>query len=51
MKTTVNVSISPDEKNRFQKQYPRCLSIFVVKCIKLALANRKFFEDVFFSEV
>lgn len=37
--------------NQFQSIYPRCLSKFIKKCLRMANQDLKFFEYVFFSEV
>lgn len=35
-------------RNRFQRQYPYCMSRFLVNCIKCALKDKQFFESVYF---
>lgn len=43
--------INKQEKNNFQKLYPYCLSRFLKLCIKKAVNDKKFFNEIYFSEV
>lgn len=43
--------ISTEDKNLFQRLYPYCLSRFIKLCIKKAVQDKQFFNDIFFSEV
>lgn len=43
--------ISTDDKNNFQKLYPYCLSRFIKLCVKRAVTDPKFFQNIYFNEV
>ena len=47
-KTTVSCSCPPELKERFQFLYPYTLSRFLIQCIKMAVADKKFFDAVYF---
>ena len=46
----INCTVDPTVYANFQKYYPQCLTRFIRNCIKLAVANRQFFSQIFFIE-
>lgn len=48
-KTTINCSCPPDIKSRYNELYPYTLSRFLINCIKLAIADKNFFDSVYFT--
>lgn len=45
----MSIRIDKDDNNMFQKLYPYCMSQFIKKAIKLAIADKKFFDKVYFG--
>ena len=46
----INCSVDSSIYKNFQKFYPYCLTRFVRNCIKLAVEDRQFFNQMFFLE-
>lgn len=44
----MSLRIDMNDNKMFQQLYPYCLSQFVRKAVKLAIADKKFFDKVFF---
>lgn len=51
MKRQITAYLEVEVIKAFQEHFPDCLKKFIVKCMKLAVADKSFFERVFFSEV
>lgn len=49
MKTTVSCQCPKDIKERYNFLYPYTLSRFILQCIKLAIADKNFFDSVYFT--
>lgn len=45
------VNLDKDSLERFEYMYPEVKQIFLNRCVKLALQDKKFFEDVFFNKL
>lgn len=45
------VNLDRDTLERFEYLYPEVKQIFLNRCLKLALQDKKFFEDVFFNQL
>lgn len=45
------VNLDRESLERFEYLYPEVKQIFLNRCLKLALQNKKFFEDVFFNDL
>lgn len=50
-KTTVSCQCPPDIKDRFQRLYPYTLSRFLILCMKKALKDKTFFDNIYFGEI
>lgn len=48
-KTKKHLNIDKDLVDRFDYIYPRLKHVFIERAFKLALQDKKFFEDVFFN--
>lgn len=44
-----SMRIEVKDRNNFQRLYPYCLSRFIKLCIKNAIKNPSFFNDVYFN--
>lgn len=49
--TPFSMRIDTADRNKFQELYPYCLSRFIKICIKKAVKDKKFFQNIYFSEV
>ena len=49
LKKTINIDKATYEK--FDYLYPEICSIFINRALKLALQDKKYFEDVFFNKL
>lgn len=49
-KCVYHLVVNEKDKAKFDRLYPKLLKIFLEKSINLAINNKDFFEDVFFSE-
>lgn len=45
------VNLDKESVERFEYMYPEVKQIFLNRCLKLALQDKKFFEDVFFNKL
>lgn len=45
------VNLDRDSLEKFEYLYPEVKQIFLNRCLKLALQNKKFFEEVFFNQL
>lgn len=45
-----SMRISTEHRNLFQRLYPYCLSRFIKLCIKRAIEDPSFFNDVYFNK-
>lgn len=43
--------INKQDKHTFQNLYPYCLSRFIKLCIKKAVNDKQFFNQIYFGEV
>lgn len=50
-KTVYHLVLPREEKEKFERLYPRLISYFLNRCIHLANNNKDLFEKIFFSEV
>lgn len=48
--TPFSFRINKKDKDTFQRLYPYCLSRFVKLCISRAVADPKFFKEIYFSK-
>ena len=44
-----SMRIDKNDRDVFQRLYPYCLSRFIKLCIKKAIKNPSFFNDVYFN--
>lgn len=51
MKKQITAFLEEEVIKSFQEHFPDCLKKFIVKCMKLAVRDKSFFERIFFSEV
>ena len=51
MKRQITAYLDVEIINAFQDRFPDCLKKFIIRCMKLAVSDKYFFEKVFFSEV
>ena len=50
-KSKKSINIDKDTYERFDYLYPEICSIFINRALKLALQDKKYFEDVFFNKI
>lgn len=50
-KTKKAINIDKETFDRFDYLYPELASIFLNRSLKLALQDKKYFEDVFFNKL
>lgn len=48
-KTTISCQCPLNLRDKFQRLYPYTLSRFILKCIKLAISDKNFFDKVYFN--
>lgn len=46
-----SVNIDKNTYERFEYLYPDIVHIFINRALKLALQDKKYFEDVFFNKI
>ena len=46
-----SINIDKDTYERFDYLYPEICSIFINRALKLALQDKKYFEEVFFNKL
>ena len=49
--TKKSINIDKATYDRFEYIYPEICSIFINRALKLALQDKKYFEDVFFNKL
>lgn len=50
-KNKKSINIDKSTYERFEYLYPDICSIFINRALKLALQDKKYFEDVFFNKM
>ena len=50
-KSKKSINIDKSTYERFDYLYPKICSIFINRSLKLALQDKKYFEDVFFNKL
>lgn len=50
-KSIYHLCTDTNDYKKFNEKYPKLLRIFLEKSIHLAVENKMFFEQVFFSEI
>ena len=46
-----SINIDKETYERFEYLYPEITCIFLNRCLKLALQDKKYFEEVFFNKL
>lgn len=50
-KTKKQINIDKDTFDKFEYLYPEITSIFINRALKMALQDKKYFEEVFFNKL
>lgn len=50
-KTKKAINVDKDTFDKFDYLYPEITSIFINRALKLALQDKKYFEEVFFNKL